>query len=297
MDQFPTYFTVNKETPDGRSFGFGKSFLLSAAFLSCSDVDDGNKSGDDEEDNEEEEVVSETVDANENPDEDFDEDVATAYDFLLSKEDLGKVKTELIEGDKPGSKWLVLDDVYILYKYGYEGKDETFWECSERRRNKCRFKAATVAGDDLENPTLSYSYKFDIHECNQNKVDPIIQKFKTKTKKRMQTEYKNKFRKIFEEEKKNLLKEYKENNDLLETILYKLKDRRSYRNMANRARERNFPRNPRNHEEIDLSLIGLGHLLLGRCAHQDPEVKDKEVFLFGTPLTAEAFAKVWGWDI
>ena len=159
LDPFPTYLTVNKETPDGRSFGFGKSFLLSAAFLSCSNVDDGNKTGDEEEDDEEEEVVSETetVDANENPDEDFDEDVATAYDFLLSKEDLGKVKTELIEGDESGSKWLVLDDVYILYKYGYEGKDETLRECSERTQNKCRFKGATVAGDDLENPTPSYS--------------------------------------------------------------------------------------------------------------------------------------------
>ena len=77
----------------------------------------------------------------------------------------------------------------------------------------------------------------------------------------------------------------------MEIIQYSLKDRRSFRNMANRARERSFPRNPRNHTEIDFSLIGLEHLQLGRCAHADPEVKNKDVFLFGTPLTAEAFAK------
>ena len=61
--------------------------------------------------------------------------------------------------------------------------------------------------------------------------------------------------------------------------------------MSNRARERNYPRNPRDHHEIDFSLIGMENLQLGRCAHADPEVKNKDVFLFGTPLTAEAFAK------
>ena len=61
--------------------------------------------------------------------------------------------------------------------------------------------------------------------------------------------------------------------------------------MANRARERNFPRNPRDHQEIDFSLIGMENLQLGRCGHADPEVKNKDVFLFGTPLSAEAFAK------
>ena len=54
-----------------------------------------------------------------------------------------------------------------------------------------------------------------------------------------------------------LLKEFKDKPDMLETILYKLKDRRSYRNMANRARKRNYPNNPRDHHEIDFSLIDM----------------------------------------
>ena len=107
----------------------------------------------------------------------------------------------------------------------------------------------------------------------------------------MGNEYKTKFRVIFDSDKKSLLRDYKDNPDLLENILYQLKARKSFRVMANRARARVFPANPKSHEDIDLSLVNLGHLLLGHCAHPDPEVKNKDVFLFGTPLTAEAFAK------
>ena len=41
-------------------------------------------------------------------------------------------------------------------------------------------------------------------------------------------------------------------------IQYSLKVRRSFRTMANRARERNFPRNPKNHSEIDFSVSKCG---------------------------------------
>jgi hypothetical protein len=83
----------------------------------------------------------------------------------------------------------------------------------------------------------------------------------------------------------------KNHSDLLENILYQLKARKGFRVMANRARARAFPANSKSHEDIDLSLVNLGHLLLGHCAHPDPEVKNEDVFLFGTPLTAERFAK------
>ena len=274
---------------DRTALGLKKSFLFSAAFFSAvnnDDDDDANISEDTYEGHDDSDFGNEG-----DPLTDDEEGEEPSYDFLLNKDELEKVKVEYIDGDKTGSKWLVLDDVHILYRYGYEGKEEIFWECSERRRNNCRFKAATVNDEDDDNPKLSYAYKFETHECNQTKAGPIMQKFRTKIKKRMQSEYKNKFRKIFEEERKAMLKDYKDNTDLLETIHYNLKDRRSFRNMANRARERHFPRNPRSHQEIDFSLIGMEHLRLGHCAHPDPEVKDKDVFLFGTPLTAEAFSK------
>ena len=184
-----------------------------------------------------------------------------------------------------------MNDIHILHKYGLGSKTETFWECANRRHCKCQFKAATIKDDNADVPKLSYCYKLDMHSCSQTKAGPILQKFRCKIKNRMQKEYKNKFRKIFEEERRLLINELKDHRDLLEVIEYNLKDKRSFRNMANRARERIFPRNPKDHREIDLELIKLNHLQLGRCDHADPNVRNKSVFLFGTPLTAEAFAK------
>ena len=108
----------------------------------------------------------------------------------MTKEEMESVNADYIEGDKAGSRWLVTDNVHILHKYGTESKSEIFWECADRRRHNCRFKAATV-NDDNDTPVLTFSYKLDVHTCNQTKVGPIMQKFRTKIKKRMQLEYKN----------------------------------------------------------------------------------------------------------
>ena len=260
-----------------------KYAIFAAAFLTRTDDDD--TSDVDANDNSFEQPDDETMDQESN-----DEDVAQEY--LAGSDELNSMKAVFIDGDKEGSNWLVLDDIFILHKYGYKGENEVFWECQDRRRNGCNFKAATLLGDEnQEVPELSFSYKLNTHSCGQSKVGPIMQKFRNRIKKRMGTEYKTKFRVIFDSEKKSLLREYKDNPDLLETILYQLKARKSFRVMANRARARVFPANPKSHEDIDLSRINLGHLLLGHCAHPDPEVKNKDVFLFGTPLTAEAFAK------
>ena len=69
--------------------------------------------------------------------------------FLENEDNLGNHKLEVIEGDKEGSKWLVLDEVYILHKYRTTG-DEIFWECSGRRAFNCPFKAATAFKDEKE---------------------------------------------------------------------------------------------------------------------------------------------------
>lgn len=170
--------------PRSGYFGLGNSFLLSASFLSSVGQDEASSEPDN------------PLDDDDENGEDPENDSIPSY--LMPQEELDKVKVEVIDGDKAGSKWLVLDDVFMLYKYGYEGKEETFWECSERRRNNCRFKAATLAGDDTDNVALSYAYKFETHSCDQTKVGPILQKFRTKIKNRMQSEYKNKFLKIFD---------------------------------------------------------------------------------------------------
>ena len=129
--------------PRSGYFGLGNSFLLSASFLSSVGQDEASSEPDN------------PLDDDDENGEDPENDSIPSY--LMPQEELDKVKVEVIDGDKAGSKWLVLDDVFMLYKYGYEGKEETFWECSERRRNKCRFKAATLAGDDTDNVALSYT--------------------------------------------------------------------------------------------------------------------------------------------
>ena len=260
--------------------------VFSAAFLTgCDDdVSDENDNSFEASDEQEPDDMS-AGDASLQPEEE------EAFEYLADAEELSNMKTEIIEGDKEGSRWLVLDDVFILHKYGFKSKNEIFWECAERRRNGCNYKAATIIDDEVENPVLSYAYKLDTHSCCQSKAGPIMRKFRNVIKRRMASEYKTHFRIIFEQERKALLQKYKDQPDLLETIVYELKARKCFRVMANRARQRAFPRNPQSHEEIDLSRIGLKHLLIGHCAHSDPEIKNKEVFLFGTPLTAEAFAK------
>ena len=60
---------------------------------------------------------------------------------------------------------------------------------------------------------------------------------------------------------------------------------------AQRARAKSFPKNPTKAEEMDLALIGLKRFELGRSSHFDPEVKDKEIILLGTPLTAKAWSQ------
>ena len=211
--------------------------------------------------------------------------------FLENEDNLGNHKLEVIEGDKEGSKWLVLDEVYILHKYRTTG-DEIFWECSGRRAFNCPFKAATAFKDEKEDDhELVFMYKVDTHDCGQTKLGPIMQKFRNRLKTKMRENFKNKFHNVFADEKKALLIRYKDNPDLLERIVYELKEKRIYRVCAQRARARKFPKNPTCGEEMDLDLIGLKRFELGRSSHFDCDIKGKEIILLGTPLTVKAWAQ------
>ena len=250
-----------------------------------------NESRGDDPENESHEVependVSSYVSQN---DSQYDEVDSRDKSYLVGEEELKKVKVEFIEGDKPDSKWLVVDDVYICHRY--QGTEiETFWECSGRRKYDCPFKLGTVLDDD-GNLEVSFMYKLDCHHCGQTKLGPIMQNFRSKLKNRMKSNFKVKFHKVFNEEKKSVMTKYSDSPGLLERIIYELKDKRSYRVAAQRAKQKCFPKNPICHEDIDLKKIGLEKYELGRCSHFDPEVKNKDVILLGTPLTAEAWAK------
>ena len=78
---------------------------------------------------------------------------------------------------------------------------------------------------------------------------------------------------------------------MLEQILYELKDKRNFRVLVERAKNRCFPKIPNSHDEINLNDINLKHIELARTKHPDPEVKNNDIILLGTPTTAEAWAK------
>ena len=68
-------------------------------------------------------LVGLTVDQDGHEDSDSDREDSDANDnsfeesYLESKDVFDNVKLDIITGDKDGSEWLVLDDVYILHKY------------------------------------------------------------------------------------------------------------------------------------------------------------------------------------
>ena len=88
-------------------------------------------------------------------------------------------------------------------------------------------------------------YKIDCHDCGQTKLWAIMHKFRNTLKQRMKDDYKLKFHNVFYEEKKALINRYQNNPELLEQIVYELKDKRSYRVTAQRAKEKCFPKNPK----------------------------------------------------
>ena len=119
-----------------------------------------------------------------------------------------------------------------------------------------------------------------------------MHKFKLNLKEQMSSDYKAKFANVFQQERKKLLEEYKDNLELTERIVSEcLKDKRNFRPMAERARAKIYPKIPVNHEEIDLEKINLKNLELMRTSHSDPNIKNKDIILLGTPITAEAWAK------
>ena len=145
--------------------------------------------------------------------------------------------------------------------------------------------------DDDDNLEVSYMYKLECHDCGQTKLGPIIHKFRNNIKKKMSTDYKAKFTNVFNAEKKALLEKHK-GSEILERIIYEIKDKRTYRVSAQRARAKCFPSLPKSHKDIDLEKIGLKHLELGRSSDfYDVEEENKDIILLGTPATAEAWAR------
>ena len=55
------------------------------------------------------------------------------------------IELELVDGDKDGIKWLIINQVHILYSHESRDTKKSYgWECSGRRRLGCEFKTAFV---------------------------------------------------------------------------------------------------------------------------------------------------------
>ena len=218
------------------------------------------------------------------------EDEMEAADYLEDQVHLKDVKLDIVEGDKAGSMWLVLDDVFIMHKK-QSSANESFWDCSGRRHFNCPAKCSTYE-DEEGKVQLGFMYKLNLHECGQTKLAPIMHKFRANLKHEMSTNYKAKFSNVYQQERLKLLKEHQNNPELLERIIAEcLRDKKNFRNVAERARNRCFPKLPKTHSEIDLAKLNLKHIELGRSSHPDPEILNKDIILLGTPITAEAWAR------
>ena len=112
--------TGTKET----YIGGGKGILLSAVFLSSATDDaDGNEI---DEDRDEEENCDDISDNDLSMTTDQEMSVTSTCNYLMTKEEVDDIIVDFIEGDKAGSKWLVMNDIHILHKYGPESKEEIF---------------------------------------------------------------------------------------------------------------------------------------------------------------------------
>ena len=80
--------------------------------------------------------------------------------YLVNEEELEKIQVRIIDGDKDDSKWLVVDEIYICHRYR-GSEEETFWECSGRRKYKCPFKLGTFFDADGE-IRISFMYKLNV---------------------------------------------------------------------------------------------------------------------------------------
>ena len=74
--------------------------------------------------------------------------------FLEVEDEMKCLDLKIIEGDKDGSKWLLVDDIFICHQYQRSEK-QIFWECSGRRKLNCPFKIGTY---EYESGQMKASY-------------------------------------------------------------------------------------------------------------------------------------------
>ena len=96
---------------------------------------------------------------------------------MLEEENFGEHSIELINGEKNGSMWLILDNEKFLVKNKSFANNNIVWECKFRRGMGCLFKMETGL-DENDDLYIVWMYNTKVHTCTQGEIDVWIHKFR-----------------------------------------------------------------------------------------------------------------------
>ena len=177
----------------------------------------------------------------------------------LGNEELFKdTKLEIIEGERDGCNWLVIDDVHICFLRKDKGtKETTLWECSGRRRLGCKFKIRTTNPDGVGALEVVKMSDPEIHICSADKVAPLMQKFRLQLAKRMTEDLDVGWSKIWNEERGKFLQSLSGNPELSQQVVLEMADVEAVRSYATRRRAKMVPKIPKDHKDMDPEKVKL----------------------------------------
>ena len=186
----------------------------------------------------------------------MDDELSDEVDVNMEVDDnmeneLDGIILEVVYGIKEGSRWLIVDDVHICHKQQVFKRHDV-WRCKDFRSYRCPFKNVTTKEEGENELRILSVTEAIVHNCSKDKVKPILHKFKLKLNKRMREEVDLTWRKIWDEERKKLIDGLKNESPLLlNQVLLEMKDAKSFRVSAQKARAKEMPKIPKDHEEMD----------------------------------------------
>ena len=95
------------------------------------------------------------------------------------EKDLDGIKLDVVEGNKEGSRWLIVDSVHICQKQQMFLNHDV-WRCEDFRDYKCPFKIITTKEESENGLKIVTITKKLLHNCSKDKVKPILHKFRLK---------------------------------------------------------------------------------------------------------------------
>ena len=115
-----------------------------------------------------------------------------------------------------------------------KGGKKHYWECRYRRMIGCPFKLETMV-DENGKHRIKGSFALDTHTCTQDKVEVYKIMFRNRIKHAMRTDIGAKYRHVYQDAKKEILKEIVD-VDLSEQVRIALPSYASLRSSAHQAR-------------------------------------------------------------